>query len=124
MNNTKLGKLGEDIAAAFLLHQGYMILDRNFYAIGGEIDIVALEGNMSEIVFVEVKCRIVDSWQKLDQTFSWLKYHRMKKVIGKYLEQFENDEESWRIDHIAVKLSTHYQIEELSHFKAVNMEFD
>ncbi len=43
----------EDLAEAYLRKKGYRILERNFHCRGGEIDIVALDGET--LVFVEVK---------------------------------------------------------------------
>ncbi|WP_428073733.1 YraN family protein [Candidatus Avelusimicrobium luingense] len=49
------GQAGEEQAALFLTQNGYTILDRNFSACGGELDIVAKYKKM--LVFVEVKAR-------------------------------------------------------------------
>ena len=49
----KKGKGFEDIACEYLTSLGYKILHRNFHCRGGEIDIIALDGNV--LVFVEVK---------------------------------------------------------------------
>jgi putative endonuclease len=54
-SNTQTGQAGEDAAAAYLEQQGWMILKRNCRFPGGEIDIIAQDGN--ELVFVEVKTR-------------------------------------------------------------------
>ena len=51
----KLGRFGESTAAALLRRNGCTILARNFRLKSGELDIVALDGNV--IVFVEVKTR-------------------------------------------------------------------
>ena len=54
--NTKIsGRKGEDVAAAYLKKKKYKILNRNYAAVGGEIDIIARD--KSFIVFVEVKYR-------------------------------------------------------------------
>lgn len=50
-----LGRQGEAVAEAFLRDRDYRILARNFRCRSGEIDIVALDGNM--LVFVEVRSR-------------------------------------------------------------------
>lgn len=49
------GRIGEDIAAAFLREKGYDILERNVHIGHGELDIVAKCGN--SLVFAEVKTR-------------------------------------------------------------------
>ncbi len=54
-HNQKLGKVGENIAAAWLRAQGYRILERNWRFHHKEIDIIAEKGE--ELVIVEVKTR-------------------------------------------------------------------
>jgi len=51
----ELGELGEDLAARYLRRNGYEIIERNYGFAGGEIDIIATEGEI--LVFVEVKAR-------------------------------------------------------------------
>lgn len=53
--STGAGRDGESLAAAFLESLGYRILRRNLRGPGGEIDIVARDGET--LVFVEVKAR-------------------------------------------------------------------
>ena len=55
MTHKEIGYLGEDIAAEHLKKLGYEILERNFTVRGGEIDIIAMDGET--LVFVEVKTR-------------------------------------------------------------------
>lgn len=54
----KLGKIGEEYACSYLLKQGYHVIERNFCAKQGEIDIIAWEEATKELVFIEVKTRI------------------------------------------------------------------
>ena len=49
------GRRAEDMAAAFLQAKGLTVVERNFRAKVGEIDVIAREGD--EIVFVEVRAR-------------------------------------------------------------------
>jgi putative endonuclease len=49
------GLRAESVAAVWLRLQRYRIIERNFLARGGEIDIVAQRGSV--VVFVEVKAR-------------------------------------------------------------------
>ena len=62
LEKKRLGKLGEDIACSFLEKNGYSVAARNYTVRGGEIDIVAYDGE--HVVFVEVKCRENDFYSK------------------------------------------------------------
>ena len=55
MNRAERGRAGEDAAAALLESHGYRIVGRNVRLPGGEIDIIARDGDT--VVFVEVKAR-------------------------------------------------------------------
>jgi putative endonuclease len=59
-NERRLGREGEDRAAAHLEEHGYRILERNVRAGGVEIDLVARRGRL--VVFVEVKARRGDGF--------------------------------------------------------------
>ena len=50
-----VGREAEDRVAEFLIGKGYTIVTRRFKAAHGEIDLVALDGDL--LVFVEVKWR-------------------------------------------------------------------
>jgi len=50
-----LGRAGEDAAVALLEREGYRVVARNVRLPGGEIDVIARDGDT--IVFVEVKTR-------------------------------------------------------------------
>lgn len=52
---TARGREAQQAAEAYLVRQGYRVLDRNVRYRDGELDLVALEG--SEVVFVEVRAR-------------------------------------------------------------------
>ena len=60
MHKAGLGKEGENRAAQALEAAGMTIIARNFRSPTGEIDIIALDGEMDEtLVFIEVK-----AWSK------------------------------------------------------------
>lgn len=54
-NKRETGKVYEDMAARYLIKQGYRILEQNYRTKQGEIDIVAESDGI--LVFVEVKHR-------------------------------------------------------------------
>ncbi len=53
----KIGNLGEREAAKFLRKAGYRILEKNYVALGSEIDIIARKKDVT--AFIEVKTRNV-----------------------------------------------------------------
>ena len=55
LNKRSLGTEKEELAASYLEEQGVVILDKNFYFRGGELDIVAKDGEY--LCFIEVKYR-------------------------------------------------------------------
>ena len=55
MKTTEIGRLGETAVCRQLEQQGYSIVRRNFCVRGGEIDIIAENGEY--LAFVEVKTR-------------------------------------------------------------------
>lgn len=54
-NKRKIGGEKEELAVGFLKEKGVRILDRNYYFPGGELDIIAKDGEY--LVFIEVKYR-------------------------------------------------------------------
>ncbi len=54
--HNELGKLGEDMAAKYLLDNGFRIVCRNWHYGRKEVDIIAMDADV--LVFVEVKTRV------------------------------------------------------------------
>lgn len=59
MTKSETGRLGEESVCKYLTQRGYTITARNYRIKGGEIDIIAENGDY--IAFVEVKSRKPDS---------------------------------------------------------------
>ena len=55
LHNKRLGRLGEDVAARYLVSRGYEIIARNWTCQAGEADIIACDDDI--LVFAEVKTR-------------------------------------------------------------------
>ncbi|WP_448584380.1 YraN family protein [Thermocrinis sp.] len=93
----KKGKHFEDIACQYLTSLGYKILFRNFHCRYGEIDIVALEGDV--FVFVEVKGTRTnfEPGERIDKR----KLANLYKCIEKFLKEYPARE--CRVDAIIIK---------------------
>ncbi len=80
-----LGERGESAAVRYLESRGCKILMRNFRAIGGEIDIVAQDGDTT--VFVEVKTRSYRpsaGYGRASSAVDSAKLARIRKAILEY----------------------------------------
>lgn len=98
----EIGKLGEDLACKYLQNKGYKILERNFEARQGEIDIIALD--KSEIVFIEVKTRSNISYGKPVEAVNEIKQNHLIKTIEYYIYSRHLEDEFIRIDIIEIYL--------------------
>lgn len=118
MYNQNLGRLGEKIASDYLRKKGYQILEFNFQARYGEIDIVTSEGDT--LVFVEVKTRIGDYYGEPADAILPKKMHEVIKTAEFYLLKNKIDPD-WRIDVVAISLNTDESVSELEHFENVTL---
>ena len=78
----KFGKAGEDFAVDLLRSQGYAILETNYRAPCGEIDIVAREAG--SIVFIEVKTRQEEGWDAFEAVHP-RKQHKLYRTAEHFL---------------------------------------
>lgn len=99
--NLPRGRYGEDVAVAFLQDKGYKILERNFRAKVGEIDIVAQYKNT--LVFVEVKTRWSSKYGLPAEAVTPFKLRKILKTAHYYKLTHPNTPELMRIDVVAVQ---------------------
>ena len=99
------GRIAEEQAAKYILKLGYTIITRNYQIRGGEIDLVALDGD--ELVFVEVRWRTDDLGE---ESIGPKKTAALRRTINRYLSEME-ETRSFRCDVIAVspKEMRHHQ---------------
>lgn len=98
-----IGARGEDLAAAYLEAQGFRIVERNFRARGGEIDIVAMDGK--ELVFVEVKTRGSERFGRPEEAVDRRKAARLSRAAREYWQQRRLRGLVVRCDVVAVRLN-------------------
>ena len=95
-----LGRLGEDLALGLLKKEGYQILNQNFRAALGELDIVAKEGNT--ICFIEVRTKTSPEEGHPLESISFSKRRKLIQTALYYLQEKGLTEAHTRFDVIAV----------------------
>ena len=96
-----LGNLGEDLAVEFLEKQGYKIIERNLKTGRvGEIDIIARKDD--ELIFIEVKTKSNHETGLPEEEFNFYKKKKMQRAIQSYLWKNNFQNESIRVDLIAI----------------------
>lgn len=106
-HNIKLGKLGEDIAADYLVSKGYTIFERNWRNHHKEIDIIAFDGKM--LVIVEVKTRQTDDFGTLDPNVDRRKQRLLIAAANAYIFRHNIDYET-RFDIITIILKENQEL--------------
>jgi putative endonuclease len=120
MNNREKGNLGEEMAEKFLTSQNCKIIARNFRKRTGEIDLIAEDRNMNQLVFVEVKLRKSFKFGLPEESIT---YQKKQKIINTALHFLAENNlknlSSWRIDLIAVKLKESGELKEIKQIKNI-----
>ena len=106
MDNISSGKRGERVAAMYLQKQGYKILEMNFKARYGEIDIVAIDpstgSGQATLVFVEVKTRKTYEYGRPEEAVNPRKLHTVVRT-GEYYKLLHPElPDLLRVDVVAV----------------------
>ena len=115
--NLQLGKFGEDLATRYLQKQGYSIIERNFKARYGELDIIAVVKDI--LVFVEVKTRIGSAFGKPEEAVTPWKLKEVIKTAEYYVLLHPELSKSIRIDVIGIELDTDYKQKYFNHIISV-----
>lgn len=109
----KIGKRGEELAAAYLQKQGYRIVAANFVipvgrnrigaVISVEIDLVAYDGET--LCFVEVKSRGSQWFAPPQANVDRRKQRQVARAARAYMRMFALAGESYRFDVITVVMN-------------------
>ena len=100
MNRRAVGRVGEDTACADLAARGWEILDRNVTRPGGEIDIVARQGET--VAFIEVKRRSGVRYGTGAEAVTLAKQRRIARVALQYAQERDLLDARLRFDVIEV----------------------
>ncbi|MEA2487819.1 MAG: putative endonuclease [Actinomycetota bacterium] len=95
-----LGRVGEDAAASLYERWGYEIIDRNYRAGRGEIDLVVRRG--VTVVFCEVKTRRHDAFGAPYEAVHNDKQRRLRRLAARWLADRRPGPVEVRFDVVSV----------------------
>ena len=95
----ELGKRGEELAAAWLLKNGFAILYRNWRHSHYEIDIIAVKDDM--VHFIEVKFRSSDKFCHPEENVTKKKFKCLLNAADEFLYQHIRFKD-FRIDVLSI----------------------
>lgn len=98
-DHNELGKKAEDLAAEYLVKNGYKILVRNFRFKKSEIDIISEKDNL--IIVTEVKARSTDFFILPQEAVTKGKIKSIVTAANHFMEEFNKNQEV-RFDIISV----------------------
>ena len=97
--HNELGRVGEEMACRYLIHNGYSLRSRNWRFHHLEVDIVAEW--YGEIVFVEVKTRTDELYMPAADAVDFEKRDNLVKAAKAYMNYYELDQ-PYRFDIITL----------------------
>ena len=103
MSKVDSGNYGETLAVNYLKKLGYRILERNYRIRGGEIDIVARDGEF--LVFVEVKARWSHEYGLPVESITYWKIKALKKTAAFYCVKINWGDKPYRLDMVSIDLA-------------------
>ena len=116
MQASTLGRLGEDLALAFLGALGFACRDRRWRRGGGEIDLVMQRADLT--VFVEVKTRGPGSLGRAAEAVSPAQLRRLRRLAGRWCAE-RRPTPRLRLDVIAIDIEPRARGLVLRHFADV-----
>lgn len=100
MSTRTFGNQGEDLACDYLKKIGYQIIQRNYLIRGGEIDIIAKDGEY--MVFVEVKARWSHEYGLPVESVTPWKIRHLLRTARFYVQKINWGNGPYRLDLVSV----------------------
>lgn len=94
------GRRGEDLAAAFLMRNGFRVISRNWRCRGGEIDLIVERAG--EVRFVEVKFRHTAEYGHPEESITPAKLRHLAIAIQTWLRRHPRAPKKYQADAIAI----------------------
>ncbi len=103
MQTRARGNFGESLAREYLEKKSFKILESQYFARVGEIDIVAEK--QGKLHFVEVKTRSSATFGNPEDALTRSKAEKIRKAVGLYLLNNKISHQNYQIDLITVELN-------------------
>ncbi|MCE3283518.1 MAG: YraN family protein [Chitinophagaceae bacterium] len=117
MGNKDTGSKGEEMAAAYLVQQGFSILERNWRFRHWEVDIIASKND--RLHFFEVKTRTSGKYGKPEESMSFDKMKSLRNAAEEY--QYRNPK--WKYVQFDVVAISIYNGEPVEYFYIEDVYF-
>lgn len=120
--NFAKGRLGENIAKAYLQKKSYKFVEANFLIRGGEIDLIMIDNNC--LVFVEVKLKIGVKFGRPEEMISRNKISTIKKTAKMFLIQnplLAKMYDKVRIDAVCIEMKNNKEINWIKHYQNIDI---
>jgi putative endonuclease len=101
-NKKTIGQEGEDLAAEYLVNNGFEMITRNYRYGHGEIDIIVKDKSSGHLVFVEVKTRKNLEFGEPENAITKSKIRQLKKIAEAYIYEKDLKDVECRFDVIAI----------------------
>lgn len=109
-----LGKIGEDLAARYLVSRGYTILERNWRQGHWEIDLICKKEDL--LIFVEVKARTGKAFGNPEEAVHPQKQENLRKASLSYIHKIRHPGEI-RFDILSIILGSKNEALEILHLE-------
>ena len=116
--HNELGMWGEELAAEYLQHKGYSILERDWKSGHRDLDIIATDDDI--LVFVEVKTRRNRVFGEQEDAIDYKKLQNLRQAINYYVKSRRINRE-FRLDVITAVGTPGGDRPEMSHIEDIPM---
>ena len=115
-----IGTAAERAAARYLEMLGMRILELDVRLPGGQVDVVAMDGDC--LVIVEVKARSSGAFGLPAEAVDFRKRARLRRLAGEYRQAHRGLGRGVRIDVVAVNLDSGGRAAAMEHIPAIDLD--
>lgn len=95
-----LGRRGEELAALFLMHRGFRLVQKNWRCRSGEIDLIMERDGV--IHFVEVKTRAGTQFGYPEEAITWAKQRHLARSVETWLRARGSEDQPYQVDALLI----------------------